>query len=62
MGKFGIKIPSMHKNKYKILCYSRIMRDLHYVGKQRDEIKNVDSMEIQKEFMNFVFMTSVCGL
>ena len=38
------------------------MRDLHYVGKQRDEIKNVDSMEIQKEFMNFVFMTSVCGL
>lgn len=38
------------------------MRDLHYVGKQRDEIKNVSCTEIQIEFMNFVFMTIACGL
>jgi hypothetical protein len=29
----------MHKNKYKKLYYSRVMRDLRYVGKQRNEIK-----------------------
>lgn len=39
VGKLGIKIPSMHKNKYKMLYSSRIMFGLHYVGKQSDEIK-----------------------
>jgi len=38
------------------------MRDLHYFGKQRDEIKNVGFTEIQIEFMNFVFMTVACRL
>jgi hypothetical protein len=38
------------------------MRDLHYVGKQRDEIKNVGFTEIQKQFVKFVFITLDCRL
>jgi hypothetical protein len=47
----------MYKNKHKSLYYSLVMYDLYYVGKQRDEIKNVNFTEIQIQFMKFVFIT-----
>jgi len=52
----------MRKNKYKNFYYSRVMRDLHCVRKQRDEIKNVGFTEIQIQFPKFVLIILACRL
>jgi len=35
------------------------MHDLHYVGKERDEIKKVSFTEIQIQFMKFVSLQAI---